>query len=292
MYNALLIITFRTLTGAKSASPPSEDAPAIREEAGDPKSRYRSLTAQRAEEQGLPVDYSTKRKRGSHERILRGPNNMSGECTYDFHQSRIIGYNVNADRDTKATRPLELSTEFIIHHFGIKLANDESRSWKCPFPKGDALSNGRCLGTFGVHDIRSHIREHVDKHQTDCPQEPLQCPLRSQDRCKWAAVTGANREFPRHVAEIHLHVNAATCTCGTSLARGTRDQIVRHLRRGHQENLEEKRKTDPNTPAFVDVDDPQLVKEEEQWRKCMKVDGEDNGGEGPSDGTKRRRFFL
>ena len=283
---------FRMLVSAGSSSPPSEGQPVTFKEIERSNNRETSLASQHNAKQNSRASASVIRKR-----------KVDGQC-HDLGDSgkeiafdriaRLIGEDASGEpeRDIKATRSLTLSTDFIVHRFGISPAHDISRRWRCPFPTSEALPDGRCLATFGVHTIRSHIIDHVNHHNSIRPQEPVQCPFHSQECCKWTAVAGANREFPRHVAEVHLRVNAATCSCGTSLSRGKRDQIIRHLRHGHQENLEKKRKTDPSTPAFVDIEDPQLVEEEWQWREGMRGNGNVDKGEGSSDGRiKRRRFF-
>ncbi|KAL5532121.1 hypothetical protein ACEPAF_5685 [Sanghuangporus sanghuang] len=209
------------------------------------------------------------------------------------------GNTANRKRKAKITGSNPLSTNFMIYRFGLEPVHSPSHRWSCPFPPHDTLPNGACLTSFDAGTIRSHIADHVDAYLAERPDGKLECPRRlTSERCMWAEdrgslrTVGPNTGLPRHVTEVHLRVNAYTCPCGTSFSRGTRDQLVRHLRDGHRKNLEAKRKTDPTTPDFVDIDDPKLVEEENQWSRSMGGHAEkeeDDRGEGSSTGIKRAR---
>ena len=197
----------------------------------------------------------------------------------------------------KATGPNTLSKEFIIHYFGMTPVYGAYKRWTCPFAVVDPQPGRRCRGSFDVDSLKSHIYEHVEAFEGKDPGSKMPCPVRSKD-CKWdedrgqLKTVGPNDGLIRHIMEVHLEINAYNCPCGSYLSRGDRDQLLRHLRNGHETKLEKRRSAGKNVPAFVNVDDPSLVEDEKAWmrRTCEdNEDEEDDRGEGSSNGGAKRR---
>ena len=207
-----------------------------------------------------------------------------------------------AKRKTKAYASNQLSTEYIIERFGMKRKYDGSQALACPFPARDALRNGKCSASLDANSIRSHIADHVKAFkEANCKSKvkrKLECPLRDRG-CNWTGdadsskATNTNNGLARHVADVHYHTSTFVCSCGSTIGRGIRDQILRHLRNGHENYLEKKRNAGENVPPFIDVDDAELVEDEKAWMRTNREDDEDeedDRGEGSSNGLKRRRL--
>ncbi|KAL5504794.1 hypothetical protein ACEPAH_7457 [Sanghuangporus vaninii] len=285
-----------TLIMAEPASTPSEDGITTPKDGDYPTIQQGRRTETRKQERNLSVSESvalrpTKRKRNSPDHEPRGSSNDEGRGSL----KNVVKRGDTSNEMNEVTGLDHLSTRFIVYRFGIKPVHDSSRRWQCPFPEHSALPDGKCLASFDSESIRRHVADHVEAHRKKRPHNTLECPYRKTGKgCTWKEATGPNTGLPRHIAEVHLKSNAHKCACGTSFARGSRDQFVRHLRDGHERKLEMKRKTDQTTPDFVDIDDPKLVEEEKQWSRGMgrhTEKEEDDRGEGSSKGFKRTRRF-
>ncbi|KAL5504792.1 hypothetical protein ACEPAH_7455 [Sanghuangporus vaninii] len=281
---------------AEPASTPSEGQTTMPKDGDYPTTHQGRCKEMRKQEQNLSVSESvtlrsTKRKRNSPDHEPRGSSNDEGRGSL----KNVVKRGDTSNEMNEVTGLDHLSTRFIVYRFGIKPVHDSSRRWQCPFPEHSALPDGRCLASFDSESIRRHVADHVEAHRKKRPHNTLECPYRKTGKgCTWKEATGPNTGLPRHIAEVHLKSNAHKCACGTSFARGSRDQFVRHLRDGHERKLEMKRKTDQTTPDFVDIDDPKLVEEEKQWSRGMgrhTEKEEDDRGEGSSKGFKRTRRF-
>ena len=207
-----------------------------------------------------------------------------------------------AKRKTRAYAPNQLSMKYILDRFEIKHKYDASRPLACPFPARDALRKDGCSASFDANSIRSHIADHVkafkEEKSKSKVKHKLECPLRGRG-CNWTGdadssnAADPNSGLARHIADVHYHTSTFVCSCGTTIGRGIRDQILRHLRNGHEGNLEKKRNAGENVPPFIDVDDAELVEDEKARMRRNREDDEDeedDRGEGSSNGVKRRRL--
>ncbi|KAL5504790.1 hypothetical protein ACEPAH_7453 [Sanghuangporus vaninii] len=287
-----------TLIVAQSTYPPSEGLISIPE--GEEFSVESKGHTVHPSEKGISAAFKIKEPCSGHTKRKRGSDALSPSESWSTGHRKTLrttvkrGNTADARRMKNDTDTNPLSTDFIAYRFGITPAHNGSERWECPFAPQDALKGGKCRTTFDAAGIRSHVHDHIDAHTRE---HPLECPYSKTGKgCTWKATVSSNTNLPRHIAEVHLRVNAHRCSCGTYFARGTRDQFVRHLRDGHEKKLQEKRKTDLTLPEYISVDDPRLVDEERRWLRStgrLAEEEEDDRGEGSSIGVtvKRARRF-
>lgn len=164
----------------------------------------------------------------------------------------------------------EEHTAFLRDRYDIVNHWPHDHVWECPFPEDlGIIEDGvnQCAGVvFNASQIHDHVDEHVEALKDAHPGEELPCPLAHEEVCKWAIrrrgeKMGPNEGLERHITQAHLKIVQLDChACGGSIARRTRDQIIRHV---FQSKSHEKKATKNGYPS---VHAANITQDERAWK--------------------------